>query len=61
MSWQDESPQGTLLSDRESVDRRRFLKTAALGAAALDSVEEVGTWQAVAVRPRRGLRVGGRR
>ena len=35
MSLQDESPQGTLLPDRDSVDRRRFLKTAALGAAAL--------------------------
>ena len=31
----------------------------ALGTAAPDSVEEVSTWQAVAVRPRKGLRVGG--
>ena len=31
------------------------------GAAAPDSVEEVSTWQAVSVQPRKELRVGGRR
>ena len=35
MSLRDEMPQSRVLLDREPVDRRRFLKTAGLGAAAI--------------------------